>query len=294
MEPKTPQFSAYDILGYLVPGAISLLLVDYSIMHHFYSMQIDYAKILERYSTLKLSAAIPLILLSYFVGHMISFASSMTVERHAKWLYGEPMKILLSHHSWKQYSYFQTGGKNQRFSRVLRFLTIAAVSPIFILEFIFYITRITKNYVKPMAEDIRQATLRALSILSERYQIKQDNEDYFSREFELLAINYTTENAPSHLYSLRNYLVLYGFLRSMTFVLVLCSWLYVIHVFCVEYKSSNCIANAVIVALMHMFLTSFLCCLSYGAFVKFWLRYYRDALLGMTTVLLQKEYEKTI
>lgn len=34
MEPKIPQLSAYDVLGYLVPGLAFAVVVDLSMAHH--------------------------------------------------------------------------------------------------------------------------------------------------------------------------------------------------------------------------------------------------------------------
>ena len=144
-----------------------------------------------------------------------------------------------------------------------------------------------------MSEDLRRAALLAVFKLAKRYEVKITKDTYFSSEFEQLSINFTAEKAPSHLFTLRNYVVLYGFMRSMTLVLIIVSWSCIIHFGLLQINNSNCIFILLMQLLTVALLTGLVCSISYGCFLKFWLRYHREALLGMTTVLLEQEYEKT-
>lgn len=293
MESKAPQFSAYDILGYLVPGLFLMLFIDISMVYHFQVDKFDYTSILKRYSQIPIGAAIPLLLISYFAGHIISFVSAMTIERHAKWLYGNPMKILLIKWAWKRIGYLQTGGKNKIFSKMLRIAVSIFLMPIFLYEYPLYKFDILKNYIKPMSNDLRRTALLAVFSLAKRYKVMINKYTYFSSEFEQLSINFTSEKAPSHLFTLRNYIVLYGFMRSMTLVLIIASWSCIVHFGLLNIKISNCMIVPLLQLITITLLTGFFCSISYGCFLKFWLRYHREALLGMTTVLLEQEYEKS-
>ena len=91
METKSPQFTAYDILGYLVPGLAFFALVDSSMAFHYLGMKFTYVAITGRYLSIPWQASIPLMLVSYYLGHLISFgnysgAKSSGLAAKADWM----------------------------------------------------------------------------------------------------------------------------------------------------------------------------------------------------------------
>lgn len=288
METKSPQFTAYDILGYLVPGLAFFALVDSSMAFHYLGMKFTYVAITGRYMSIPWQASIPLMLVSYFLGHLISFVSSMTIERYARWRYGHPMKFLLDE-TGTYPDFFGTGGKSGRWSKILRFMTALALAPVFIFESILLGTGILRNYIRSMGPELSSAVKEALRWLRGKAGMMSDPSSEYPAEFESLAINYTLEAAPSHVITLRNYIVLYGFLRSMTLVLVFATWAISLHAAVhMGFKEqsiwvgwsnfSSC-----------MFFGGIVCTISYGAFLKFWTRYNKEALMGLTAVYLREQ-----
>jgi hypothetical protein len=292
MEAKTPQFSAYDILGYLVPGLSLILLIDCSIAFHSEEIALTYKSITSRYSTISWGTAIPLLLISYFLGHMVSFVSSMTIERHAKWRYGHPMEFLLSETNASLPDYFATSGRNSKWSKGLRFITAVSILPIFIFEYPLVITKVIQNYIRSLGPDLGKAVRKAIKGLCDRCGVSLSVSKEYPAEFELLAINYALETAPSHVFTLRNYVVLYGFLRSMTFILVMSTWIITLHVGYTFMRYEDGLSIGILYTILVFIASGFLCAVSYGAFLKFWTRYNKEALMGITAVFLKENADK--
>ena len=101
---KNP-FSIHDFLGYVLPGGVALLLA-YMVFknpnNNYMTSQgfIDAIKNtisglkIKDVSTIQLSVAV--IIISYIVGHLVAYLSSITVERMAIWHYNYPSVFLLS------------------------------------------------------------------------------------------------------------------------------------------------------------------------------------------------------
>ncbi|MFN4944397.1 MAG: hypothetical protein ACK5G9_11470 [Akkermansiaceae bacterium] len=288
MDTKTLQFTAYDFLGYLVPGLAFFALVDMSIAFHFQHMPLSYDAMCGRYSQIKWQGAIPLALLCYYVGHMVSFLSSMTIERYARWRYGHPMRFLLEYPSVYP-RFFNTGGNSGNWSKFFRFFTAIVLWPLWFWESLLLVTGILKNYIRSMGPQLVATVKEALAWLREKAGITIDPSPDYPTEFESLAINFTLESAPAHVYSLRNYVVLYGFIRSMTLLLVIAVWLLSLHVGSQFYANGASIWLLVSTFILTGMAGGVFCVISYGAYLKFWTRYNREALLGLTAVYLKEK-----
>lgn len=286
MDSKSSHFSAYDVLGYMVPGLALLSLVDFSVAYHWGGMELTYEAITNRYTSIPWKGAIALLLLSYYVGHMVSFVSAMTIERHARWFYTHPMEFLLAREN-KFPRYFDTGGASKCFSKLLRGAVGMMLIPIVFFEATLLKTGLVKNYIRHLSPELRAIAGKALDSLCERAKIYRDSSTSYPAEFELLAIHYTLESAPSHIQSLRNYVVLYGFLRSMTFVLVVFTWAAAIHIgfaIAIDFGLIEAIAAFSMVVLI----CGIFCTISYCAFLKFWTRYNKEALMGLSVIFLKE------
>src|SRR5690554_6824278 len=86
-------FSIYDFLGYLIPGAliIYICLFLYSSSNYLDIIEIP----ISDYGIFELDKFIFFVIVSYSVGHLINFVSSITVERYANWKYNYPSKYLM-------------------------------------------------------------------------------------------------------------------------------------------------------------------------------------------------------
>lgn len=287
------QFTAYDVLGYLVPGLAFFALIDSSFAFHTQNMELSYEAITGRYLTVSWKSAIPLALVSYFIGHLISFVSSMTIERYARWRYGHPMKFLLDDSSGYP-RFFDAGGKSIGWSRALRFVTAFALAPISIFESLLLFSGILRNYIRSMGPDLASVVKAALAWLRNKAGMVSDPSKEYPAEFESLAINYTLEAAPSHIYTLRNYVVLYGFLRSMTLVLVFATWGISLHVAASVWLKEKCMMVVFPYLVVCLLGGGFVCAISYGAYLKFWTRYNREALMGLAAVYLKEQTSSAI
>ena len=264
MEPKAPQLTPYDLLGYLVPGLAALGLVDITIAYHLQSNEISLEWVTSRYANITWQGVIPLTLLAYYVGHLVSFASGCVVEKHATWLHGHPTKFLMYS---RVDGYFGVGGAKPWLSWILRLIILIFMLPCSWIELILgKLAGLSSNYIKPFDPMLRNAASGAFADLHARLKIDDEiledshPSDY---DFEKLGLHYALETAPAHIYSLRNYVVLYGFLRSMTFVSLVAAWVTCSHILLISSWK---------LAVLLLLGSGPLIFISYAAYMKFFLR----------------------
>ena len=92
---KQNPFSLYDFLGYFVPGALVIYLYLFVNYIKTNSVTFKISEFLACTSDLKLEQFLFFVIISYAVGHLINFISSITVEKYANWKYDYPSKYLL-------------------------------------------------------------------------------------------------------------------------------------------------------------------------------------------------------
>jgi|LakMenEpi03Aug12_release.lakeMendotaPanAssembly.Ray.scaffolds.fasta_scaffold481564_1 hypothetical protein len=275
MEPKSPQFTAYDFLGYLVPGLTALGLIDITLAYHSDHSVISTEWLIKRYSGISWQGAIPLLLISYYVGHLVSFVSSCTIEKHATWFHGHPTKFLMYS---RNDGYFNVGGARPWLSWLLRSIIFLFMLPCSWIEIIFgKLAGLSNNYFRPFDPMLREAASGAFADLHMRLKLgddllEQHPSDY---DYERLGLHYALETAPAHIYTLRNYVVLYGFLRSMTFVILIGAWVLSYHIYFMHTWK-----HAAII----LMLSGLPIFISYAAFLKFLVRYHREAIMAIIAV----------
>lgn len=103
---KKNPFSLFDFLGYVFPGALTLFIVYFiSEVNNVNSIVSLYKGVKEVNIPFSLENTIFMTLISYVLGHLIAYVSSLTVEQFAIWLYGYPSDFLLKDvetmHYWK-------------------------------------------------------------------------------------------------------------------------------------------------------------------------------------------------
>ena len=144
-----------------------------------------------------------------------------------------------------------------------------------------------KNYVRSLGPDLSSAVDRSMEKLCAHAGVQLSGSTEYPSEFERLAIHYALETAPAHVFTLRNYVVLYGFLRSMTMILILMTWLLAAHVFHFLLISRICLCSAVCGFLSVLIIGGFFSSICYGSFLKFWTRYNREALMAVTAAFVK-------
>lgn len=146
---KQNPFSLYDFFGYFIPGAlivyIFLLLLKIT---DFNSIE-QFTLILNSDKTFQLDNFLFFIIISYSVGHLINFISSITIEKYANWKYNYPSKYLMN---LKPKFKFWSGSKRVRF---WKFLLVLLLFPVTILDLILgellcfktFYTKKADNYI---------------------------------------------------------------------------------------------------------------------------------------------------
>jgi len=230
MNPKDASFTAYDFLGYLFPGMACLFLIDFGIAAHHPGFQFTEDFFLNRYGKLDWSTLVPLMVFGYFTGHMVSFFSSLTIEKYAIWAYGHPKNCLFSLSSKK---YFNVTGRTDFIALLFfRLPVFVFMLPVAIFDIIFVdILKLRKNLTIPFDDLVGKALRDSVDIILKRMGIKNPAQHGKAKDnhFDKLVLHYCLEAAPNHVYSLRNYVVLYGFLRSSAFLVMLIFWTIVAH-----------------------------------------------------------------
>jgi hypothetical protein len=276
---KQNPFSLYDFMGYFIPGALLLyiyLVIEYIKKNHSFNL----INFLNENDDVKLPNLMFFLILSYSLGHLINFTSSVTIEKYANWKYNFPSKYLLG---LEKNKYWKTEG----FSDFMKKLTI----PIFILpvtlmdlvlgDMLGFKQFYTKKLDDFLIEIIRgngEVLIRKIhsNFKSKKKDVKEIN--LTDKDFFRLFMHYTFENSKNHQFKLINYVALYGFLRTLTLISVILFWYFIYYIF----KYSNFSVQTVII----ITLISFISYIFFMAFMKFYRRY---SLEGLMLIAIDKE-----
>lgn len=278
MNIKQNPFSLYDFLGYLMPGAL-FIYICLAIYWHI-DPNISIKLNLEEFSNFKrLEIYLPFIVIAYICGHLLSFCSSATVETYANLINGYPSKYLLG---LVHRGYLNSSGKSF-IKKVFAVLLWVFLFPIAIYDCFFgTFLGLRKVFVKPLDHLLRATIRKRIEDLIRSHAGILNKEDYGkarSVDFFRYIYHFAVENAPSHLPKMQNYVALYGFLRTMTFIFVLLFWAQVLHIFIVF----NCLYTSFIA------ITSVITYLFYLAFFKFMRRFTLETLMAMAVTYKPEE-----
>lgn len=261
-------------MGYFIPGAL-LIFLCLSIDNLGYNdLIIDYFDVKGNYN---IEDILFFIIVSYSLGHLVNFLSSMTIEKFAVWKYDYPSKFLLGYEKkdyWK---------KNNKSGYLLRGLLPILIFPVaffdlFIGEFLNVKDLYTRKLDAFLIEVIKHKGVQLANLLfnneevpidpSERKSFNLENFDFF-RVFA----HYAYENSKKHQEKLNNYVALYGFLRTLTLISIITFWYSAYQVFIAK---NSCVNSYIIIA-------SALCSyLFFMAFMKFYRRYTLEGLMIIT------------
>jgi hypothetical protein len=257
---KQNPFSLYDFLGYFIPGA--LLIYIYLFIEYFNDLkeQFKLSEFLKSNKDFQIESFLFFIILSYALGHLINFISSITVEKYANWKYDYPSKYLLG---------FKRDTKLLKTLNYRRVILIIIVSPIAILDLIlgdlfkfkyFYTRKLDKLLIEVIKE-------KGLVLINDLYKNKSGNtNDIRLRDYDFHRIftHYTFENTKNHQFKLVNYVILYGFLRVLSFISIIVFW-YFLYL--------KIIKGNELIGYFHIVLIGLIAYTFYMAFMKFYRRY---------------------
>ena len=273
MELKQNPFSFYDFLGYFTPGAI--FVYSFVVMSiHSESTYFSLANIEQSTGFGKADLYVPFVLLSYTIGHLLSYLSSITIERYAIWALGYPSKYLLG---LDPEGYFgMTENKKARI--VIRSLVFILLIPISIFDFFIgklcgmralYAKRLDSLLVNIIVGKIDPLLKDHAGLVS-----LEDHGDAKETNFFLYAYHYCVENSPNHLPKMQNYVALYGFLRTITFLSVIGFWVFCWQLTSHSFSQTQSAFIALSIALA--------CYSFFVGFVKFYGRFSLEALMALS------------
>ncbi len=265
MNIRQNPFSVYDFLGYFTPGAIFI-----AVAFVLFEPLVSHASVIANVD--KPAFYILFVLLSYTMGHLLSFLSSITVEKYCVDSLGYPSKYLLKI---PVKGYFEGISNRKLFAR---FLFLISIWPVSVLDWIFgFLLKFRASYAKPLDEFLRETIEDKIQELLEFRGIKRQKlheEDFFR-----FVYHFSVENSPNHLPKMQNYVALYGFVRTMSLSFIFLSWFLLIGVFR-EYSnwSLNMALGSSVVAYVF-----------YLSFVKFYRRFSLEVFMAVSVSSYTKD-----
>lgn len=292
---KNP-FSLYDFLGYVFPGAIALLFINFfheqksgcSLYLLCSSIINNDSKIL----TLTWDNLLLFILVSYILGHLIAYLSSLTVEQFAIWQFGYPSDFLLNKRTpnlyWRSINVPLDNTRKfplnyQKYSVFIRYLWRLLVG-LFLCSLVIFHFIIGKIFgVKHLV--IKQLDMYTIEqIHSKCYKLAKlldlDSPAGHDIDFHRIINHYIYENQTNHIKKMDNYVALYGFLRSLTFIFNIVF----VRMFIINVMPTIELRNSIDCQLLSQWLVlGVLAYLYYMGFLKFYRRYTLESFMCLLT-----------
>ena len=286
MTSKQNPFSLYDFLGYFIPGAL-VLYCGFIAFAHINAKKFNQQMLIDAFEPFKQGGYdlyLPFIIVAYIIGHLLSFISSITIEKYTNWMNGYPSKYLLGIES-KGYFYANKNKIQRWIGRSLVFFILLPVTlPDIVIGFGLNLRDI---YIKAMSDASKEIIKRKIRILfNENLENKIiDDEEWFRKmSFFRFCYHYAYEHSSNHPPKMQNYVALFGFCRTLTIIFVLFFWIFLSHIcfgkFCNQLIYSSLIGS------------SFLAYVSFIAFNKFYRRYSLEAMMALATLKIEMSGRK--
>lgn len=296
---KNP-FSIYDFMGYLFPGMMCYIIIAYC-----FRMGLDISEI-SNFDNLRklvkdsqmefnLEKSVIIIVIAYILGHIMSYLSSVTIELFARKVFGYPSEYLLererSRNWWKMLKAFfasKAHSSNKKWALIkttLRFIMKVFIAlllfPISFSTFTFaYFFDINGWIVRPL-DDYLKNTLKVKEYrLANRLGINHPDVNQ-ECDYHRIVMHYVYLNIPNSQRKTDNYVALYGFLRSISFVF--CTTFFVIGTYAMTtINCSETFDKDLLLTLFLFFTLSYICFLG---FVKFYRRFTLENYMAMLTAM---------
>lgn len=290
-DSETTRFSFFDFLGYILPGALCLLLLDWiKVLWNvrFWGLWdwLDLLAINPPPSESWLMTSLWLVVLSYLVGHIISFMASMTVEVFSHKMYKYPSDFLLMRLQNQNKKEKHNEGKHRVISApkcinsILIVLIGFVILPISVLSIVvgrwfkfeyYYLKPLDDTFVWTINDRFKalKRKLRLKTGPGERYEVDEFGDKrvrtVHNTDFHRIAYNYEYEVTKQHQRKLDSYIALYGFMRAVCFLSVVLFWFFII----ILTKQALWCAGARYFMLVYFFVPYML----FMAFMKFYRRH---------------------
>lgn len=304
MEINQNPFSLYDFLGYLVPGICCV-----SGLMYVFTPEILRNIIIGE--NLNIVTYFLSIIVCYISGHMLSYLSSITIEKYSIWTLGYPSRYLLKYdipgfwrYFWRKKSHkidlvladkkilevsikekVNISLRIQRFFQwFIRLLMCGVIIPVVLTDLTFrrvlsYREFLGKSLDSFLAEKIQK---KIDLFQKEQYEDQSSNEKLSCAEnvrdpdFFRLIYHYANEHTKNHFGKMQNYVALYGFTRTLCFTGVVLFWSWFINTL----VTTGLSWGIVWISLMFFLGIAIL----YLDFNKFFRRYSLEALMAFTAI----------
>lgn len=228
MLDKNP-FSIFDFLGYVLPGMTSMYFSILFFNYDFNNSLFDNSLMLCK--DYNFASLIFLVITSYIVGHIISYLSSITVEKFSIWCYGYPSDFLITdpikHRFLYAFSVEKCNSMRDKlkearkvwYKYLWRLVVTIAILPLAIFTFFASLTGLKYFYIKKLDYYLITQYEWKWSKLIKYLGLIKPNEE--SSDFHRIIYHYSYEYFPQHAKKSNNYVALYDFLRAMCFILII-------------------------------------------------------------------------
>jgi len=289
---KQNPFSIYDFLGYFIPGALMIYIILFLLKIHDFNNLDQFTTVLNNDRTFQLDSFLFFIIISYSTGHLINFISSITIERYANWKYDYPSKYLMNLN--KDFKFWSGSKKIKSW----KFILILILSPITLFDYILGEIFCFKIFYTKNADKYIIAAVKSKGVILLNQLGTPTTKKLREYDFHRIFSHYVYENSKNHQSKLSNYVALFGFLRALSLISALFSWL-IFYKLCekvflcdnyIEYftKSKYLIR--------YLFIISITSYVFFMAFMKFYRRYTLETLMLIVIdkdlVDLEKKREK--
>lgn len=288
---KQNPFSLYDFLGYFIPGAT--LVYTFFIAQEFLNSQsFDFKNVLNAIENSEFHGILLIVISSYVIGHLLSFISSITIEKYGNWYYGYPSKYLLGHSApnffkplrkkdWSE-TFFNNLKKN-----IWRFVICFFLLPLVLLDLTCgKLIGIKKSYENSLDDLLKNAiSYKVASLVDKLNLLKDDIVGKFDpkhQDFHRIVSHYAFENCKEHQFRMVNYVALYGFLRNISLIFTLVFWITIFpNLYTINFTHS--VNWELLKLLSALGILSFI---SFMGFMKFYRRY---TLEGFMLIVVDKD-----
>jgi len=224
---KQNPFSLYDFLGYFIPGAIFFYIILILLKSNDINSLNDIILIVSENKEFQFDKVLFFIIISYSLGHLISYLSSITIEQFSNWKYDYPSKYLLGLNKEQKYIPKDVSWQIKMF----RCLLAIIIFPISFLDFILGEWFLFKKFYTKKLDDFLVEVIKEknLELLDQLYP--PDFNKIRDYDFHRIISHYVYENSKNHQFKMSNYVALYGFLRALGLICCFLFWLFTFKAF---------------------------------------------------------------
>lgn len=296
---KKNPFSFYDFMGYLFPGLIVLYILYYLHLcqwdfHQAINVNILIKTINQIGDKFNFEKSLLIVIAAYATGHLVSYASSLTVEILSNRFFGYPSKYLLQKGRpiysdlWKNYITTEIESSSEGWKKIKTrlvqlecILLLISLFPISFMILTFgYLFNINQFIIRPLDEYLINGIKTRQQELAKRIglELPKVNQEC---DYHRIIMHYVYLNVPACQHKVDNYIALYGFLRCMSFIFCLLFDLFAIYGIITIFKYFHNDISWHLIGVL--FLLLFLSCISFLAFVKFYRRQTLENFMSMLT-----------